>query len=122
MGVMPIHRLLLTMSGPMMLSMLIQALYNVVDSMFVSYINESALTAVSLAYPVQNLMIAVATGTGVGSFCKCKDVLLRDGPADSGIICLIYVAAGRQKTMGQQAVVGNQKQPFRILVKPPHRK
>ncbi|MCI8829144.1 MAG: MATE family efflux transporter [Ruminiclostridium sp.] len=66
MGVMPIHRLLLTMSGPMMLSMLIQALYNVVDSMFVSYINESALTAVSLAYPVQNLMIAVATGTGVG--------------------------------------------------------
>lgn len=66
MGVMPINRLLLTMSGPMMVSMLIQALYNVVDSMFVSYISESALTAVSLAYPVQNLMIAVATGTGVG--------------------------------------------------------
>lgn len=66
MGVMPINRLLLTMSGPMMISMLIQALYNVVDSMFVSYISEAALTAVSLAYPVQNLMIAVATGTGVG--------------------------------------------------------
>ena len=66
MGVMPVGRLLLTMSGPMMISMLIQALYNVVDSMFVSYISESALTAVSLAYPVQNLMIAVATGTGVG--------------------------------------------------------
>ena len=66
MGVMPIGRLLFTMSGPMMISMLIQALYNVVDSMFVSYISESALTAVSLAYPVQNLMIAVATGTGVG--------------------------------------------------------
>lgn len=66
MGIMPIRRLLITMSGPMMLSMLIQALYNVVDSMFVSYISESALTAVSLAYPVQNLMIAVATGTGVG--------------------------------------------------------
>ena len=66
MGVMPINRLLLTMSGPMMISMLIQALYNVVDSMFVSYISESALTAVSLAYPMQNLMIAVATGTGVG--------------------------------------------------------
>ena len=61
MGVMPVHRLLLTMSGPMMLSMLIQALYNVVDSMFVSYISEAALTAVSLAYPMQNLMIAVAT-------------------------------------------------------------
>ena len=66
MGVMPIPKLLITMSGPMMISMLIQALYNVVDSMFVSYISESALTAVSLAYPVQNLMIAVATGTGVG--------------------------------------------------------
>ena len=66
MGFMPINRLLLTMSGPMMISMLIQALYNVVDSMFVSYISESALTAVSLAYPMQNLMIAVATGTGVG--------------------------------------------------------
>ncbi len=66
MGVMPINRLLLSMSGPMMISMLIQALYNVVDSMFVSYISESALTAVSLAYPMQNLMVAVATGTGVG--------------------------------------------------------
>jgi putative MATE family efflux protein len=66
MGVMPVRRLLLTMSGPMMVSMFIQALYNVVDSMFVSYISEAALTAVSLAYPVQNLMIAVATGTGVG--------------------------------------------------------
>ena len=50
----------------MMISMLVQALYNVVDSMFVSRISEAALTAVSLAYPVQNLMIAVATGTGVG--------------------------------------------------------
>ena len=66
MGVMPIGKLLLTMSGPMMISMLIQALYNVVDSIFVSYISEAALTAVSLAYPVQNFMIAVATGTGVG--------------------------------------------------------
>ena len=66
MGVMPIPRLLFTMAAPMMISMLIQALYNVVDSMFVSYISEAALTAVSLAYPVQNLMIAVATGTGVG--------------------------------------------------------
>ena len=67
MGVMPVPRLLLSMSGPMMISMLIQALYNVVDSMFVSYISEAALTAVSLAYPVQNLMIAVAAGTGVGA-------------------------------------------------------
>ena len=66
MGVMPINRLLLSMSVPMMISMLVQALYNMVDSMFVAQINENALTAVSLAFPAQNLMIAVATGTGVG--------------------------------------------------------
>lgn len=54
------------MSLPMMISMLVQALYNVVDSVFVAKVNENALTAVSLAFPVQNLMIAVAVGTGVG--------------------------------------------------------
>lgn len=63
MGVMPVGRLLLTMSVPMMISMLVQALYNIVDSMFVAKLSESALTAVSLAFPVQNLMIAVGTGT-----------------------------------------------------------
>jgi len=66
MGVMPIPKLLITMSLPMIISMLVQALYNVVDSMFVAQMNENALTAVSLAFPVQNLMIAVAAGTGVG--------------------------------------------------------
>ena len=66
MGVMPVNRLLLTMSVPLMISMLVQALYNVVDSMFVAQLSENALTAVSLAFPVQNLMISVATGTGVG--------------------------------------------------------
>lgn len=66
MGVMPINRLLLTMSLPIMASMLVQALYNIVDSIFVAQISENALTAVSLAFPIQNLMIAVATGTGVG--------------------------------------------------------
>lgn len=66
MGVMPVNRLLISMSIPMMISMLVQALYNVVDSMFVSRISESALTAVSLAFPAQNLMIAVGIGTGVG--------------------------------------------------------
>ena len=66
MGTMPVPKLLITMSLPMMLSMLVQALYNVVDSMFVAKLNEAALTAVSLAFPVQNLMIAVAAGTGVG--------------------------------------------------------
>ena len=66
MGVMPIPKLLITMSLPMILSMLVQALYNVVDSIFVAKLNEAALTAVSLAFPVQNLMIAIAVGTGVG--------------------------------------------------------
>ena len=66
MGVSPIHRLLLSMSIPMVVSMLVQACYNVVDSIFVSSLGEDALTAVSLAFPVQMLMIAVATGTGVG--------------------------------------------------------
>ena len=66
MGVVPVPRLLLAMSLPMMVSMLVQALYNVVDSIFVSYISEGALTAVGLAFPVQNLMISVAVGTGVG--------------------------------------------------------
>ena len=66
MGVMPINRLLVSMSVPIMLSMLVQALYNIVDSVYVSHISENALNAVSLAFPVQNLMIAVATGTGVG--------------------------------------------------------
>lgn len=66
MGIMPINKLLITMSLPIMISMLVQALYNIVDSMFVAQINEDALTAVSLAFPMQNLMIAVSTGTGVG--------------------------------------------------------
>ncbi|MDE6880849.1 MAG: MATE family efflux transporter [Oscillospiraceae bacterium] len=66
MGVLPINKLLVSMSVPIMLSMLVQALYNIVDSIFVSRVSENALNAVGLAFPVQNLMIAVATGTGVG--------------------------------------------------------
>lgn len=66
MGTMPIPKLLFSMSLPLMLSMLVQALYNIVDSIFVSMINENALTAVSLIFPVQNLMIALAAGTSVG--------------------------------------------------------
>lgn len=66
MGVMPVNQLLISMSLPMVMSMLVQALYNVVDSIFVSRINENALTAVSLAFPIQSLMIAVAAGTCVG--------------------------------------------------------
>ncbi len=66
MGVMPVNRLLLNMSVPMMISMLVQALYNIVDSIFVARVSEEALTAVSLAFPIQTLLIAVGAGTGVG--------------------------------------------------------
>ena len=66
MGVMPVKRLIISMSLPMMISMLVQALYNVVDSIFVAQLSEDALTAVTLAFPLQNLMIAVSSGTGVG--------------------------------------------------------
>lgn len=63
---MPVNRLLLSMSLPIMISMLVQALYNIVDSIFVARVNTNALTAVSLAFPIQSLMTAVAVGTGVG--------------------------------------------------------
>ena len=66
MGTMPVKQLIIAMSLPMMISMLVQALYNVVDSIFVAQIEEDALTAVTLAFPMQNLMIAVGAGTGVG--------------------------------------------------------
>ncbi|MBR4168797.1 MAG: MATE family efflux transporter [Lachnospiraceae bacterium] len=66
MGTMPEGKLLITMSLPMMISMLVQALYNIVDSIFVSRICENALTAVSLAFPLQTLMIGMAVGLGVG--------------------------------------------------------
>ncbi len=66
MGTMPVKKLLISMSLPMMISMLVQALYNVVDSIFVAQLSEQALTAVSLGFPLQNLMIAVGSGTGVG--------------------------------------------------------
>ena len=66
MGTMTVNKLLISMSLPMIISMLVQALYNVIDSMFVAQISENALTAVSLAFPLQSLMIAVGVGTGVG--------------------------------------------------------
>lgn len=66
MGTMPVRRLLISMSLPMIISMLVQALYNIVDSIFVSMINQAALTAVSMAFPIQNLLIAVSAGTCVG--------------------------------------------------------
>lgn len=66
MGTMPINRLLISMSLPMIISMLVQAMYNIIDSVFVAQIGEEALAAVSMAFPIQNLMIAVSAGTCVG--------------------------------------------------------
>mgnify|MGYP000665372411 CR=1 FL=1 len=66
MGTMPENKLLLSMAVPMMISMLVQALYNIVDSIFVSRICEDALTAVSMAFPLQNIIISIAVGFGVG--------------------------------------------------------
>lgn len=66
MGVMPVGKLVFNMSLPMMISMLVQSLYNIVDSIFVARLSENALTAVSLAFPLQTMIISVAVGTGVG--------------------------------------------------------
>lgn len=66
MGTMPVRKLLISMSLPMMASMLVQALYNIVDSIFVSRVSEAALTAVSISFPIQNLMISLGVGIGVG--------------------------------------------------------
>ncbi len=66
MGTMPVGKLIFTMSIPMVISMLVQACYNVVDSIFVSHFSEAAMSAVTYSFPAQNLMIGLATGTGVG--------------------------------------------------------
>ena len=92
MGVMPVGKLLISMSVPMMISMLVQALYNIVDSIFVAQISENALSAVSLAFPLQTLMIAVAGGTGVGvnalvsRALGAKDQDTADRVANTGIL------------------------------------
>lgn len=67
MGTMPVGKLIFSMSVPMMISMIVQALYNIVDSIFVSMISEQALTAVSLAFPLQSLMIAFSTASASAS-------------------------------------------------------
>ncbi|MEG2119659.1 MAG: MATE family efflux transporter [Pseudoflavonifractor sp.] len=105
MGTMPINRLLISMSGPIMISMLVQALYNVVDSIFVARISERSLTAVSLVFPVQNIMIALAVGTGVGvNALLSKSLGERDfdranKTADNGVFlavitCIVFAVAG----------------------------
>ena len=75
MGIMPIGKLVFNMSLPMMVSMMVQALYNIVDSIFVAKLSENALTAVSLAFPLQTLLIAVATGTGANRRWLTEKVL-----------------------------------------------
>lgn len=105
MGVMPINKLLFGMSVPMMISMLITALYNIVDSIFVAQISENALTAVSLANPIQTLMIALGTGTGVGvnallsrslgekNYEKASDVA-KNGILMTGVCYLVFLLIG----------------------------
>lgn len=94
MGVMPINRLIITMSLPMMISMLVQAMYNIVDSMFVSKLGEDAFTALSLAFPMQNLMIAVGSGTGVGVNALVSRYLGEKNTkeANKGANCGIFLA------------------------------
>jgi len=105
MGVMPVNKLLINMALPMIMSMLVQALYNVVDSVFVAQLSEDALNAVSLAFPVQSLMIAVAVGTGVGINALLsrslgqKDQKTADQAAMNGLFlaflsCLVFTILG----------------------------
>ena len=92
---MPIKRLVLSMSLPMMISMLVQALYNVVDSYFVAKVSENALAAVGMAFPYQNLMIAVSVGTGVGvnallsRSLGAKDYETANRTAENGVLLAI---------------------------------
>ncbi len=96
MGVMPINRLIISMSLPIMLSMFVQALYNFVDSIFVSRLGESALTAVTLVFPVQNLMLSVAVGTGIGMNSLLskslgeKDIKRANNAANNGIFLAVF--------------------------------
>ncbi|MCR8967608.1 MATE family efflux transporter [Streptococcus zalophi] len=105
MGTMSIKKLIFNISLPIMFSMLVQALYNIIDSMFVAQINENALTAISLAFPVQNFRIAVAAGTGVGINALLskklgeKDSVGASDAANTGIFLnachsLIFLAIG----------------------------
>ena len=95
MGTMPVNRLLISMSLPMMISMLVQAMYNIIDSVFVAQINESALAAVSMAFPIQNLMIAVSAGTCVGVNALLSRSLGEQKPEEARLAAVngIFLAA-----------------------------
>ena len=96
MGTMPIVKLVINMSLPMILSMMVQALYNIVDSMYVSRLCESALTAVSLSFPLQNLMIGLSTGTAVGVNALLSRALGAKDPerankvAENGVLLALF--------------------------------
>ncbi len=98
MGIMPVNKLIINMSLPMIVSMLVQALYNVVDSVFVGMVSEQALTAVSLSFPAQNLMIGFATGTAVGvnalvsRALGAKDFERANKVAENGVILSVITA------------------------------
>lgn len=105
MGTMSVGKLLANMALPMVISMLVQALYNVVDSVYVSRVSENALTAVSMAFPIQNLMIGFSTGVGVGMnslLSKCLgsreyqrgNLAAGNGLVLSGICCLLFMLFG----------------------------
>lgn len=105
MGTMPVAPLLARLSVPMMVSMLVQALYNVVDSIFVSQVSEAALTSVSLAFALQNVMIAVGVGTGVGvnamlsKALGARDQQSADRAAENGLFlswvsCAVFMLIG----------------------------
>ena len=86
MGDMPEGKLLLTLAVPMMLSMLVQALYNIVDSIYVARVTEDCLTALSLVFPAQNIMIGLATGTGVGVSTLISRALGRKDPRQASAV------------------------------------
>lgn len=98
MGTAPVNKLFISMSIPMILSMLVQALYNIVDSIFVAQLSENALTAVSLAFPAQNLMIAFAVGTCVGInalVSRClgeKDINGANNIANTGVFLCVFTS------------------------------
>lgn len=105
MGVMSVNKLLLTMAVPLMLSMLVQACYNIVDSIFVAMISEDALTAVSMAFPIQTIMISCCTGIGVGMNAMLSKSLgegdreSASRAANNGVFlalcaCLIFILVG----------------------------
>ena len=98
MGTMAMPQLVINMSWPLMISLLVQSLYNIVDSIFVAKIGEDALTAISLAFPVQLLMIAVAVGTSVGinallsRSIGAKEYEMTENAATTGVLLALAAA------------------------------